>query len=58
MLKTGVKVDILSLIGNIASILSLIISIFVASRVISIENKITVDGEENIVAGRDARVER
>lgn len=55
-------IGILTLIQTIATVLSLLVTIFVASKVIKIEtqikNNVTVDGNSNIVAGRDADVKR
>lgn len=53
--------NILSILGDVCSILSLIISFFIASKIIniSVDNKTKnkVDGDENIV-GRDINVSK
>ena len=48
--------DLLNVIQTVIAVLSLIISIFVATKVISIESKIRVKGDENITGGRDVNV--
>lgn len=48
----------LDTIGNICSILSLLISLSVLGFVIKINKSTTVKGSSNIVAGRDARIEK
>lgn len=52
--------EVLAMIGSVCSILSLLISIFVATKVISISNRFSssakVDGDGNLVVGRDANV--
>jgi hypothetical protein len=45
--------DFLNAVGSICSILALIVSLFVAQRVLRIENNIDVKGDKNLIAGRD-----
>ncbi|MCI5128300.1 MAG: hypothetical protein D3907_07310 [Candidatus Electrothrix sp. AUS3] len=60
-LLKGFIMNILSILGDVCSILSLIISFFIASKIIniSVDNKTKnkVDGDENIV-GRDINVSK
>jgi len=49
---------IFDIIQTILAFLSLIVSLFVASKVIKIQQDIDVRGDENIVAGRDVNVKR
>lgn len=48
--------NIFDIIQTIISFLSLLVTIFVASKVIKIQQ--SVQGDENIVAGRDANVKK
>ena len=56
----------LSTIGNVCSIISLLISIFVATRVIKIDNSIKksttikskIKGNENVVSGDNTTISR
>ena len=43
------------LLAGVCSILSLLVSLFVATRVMQINQQIKVMGKKNIVAGRDIR---
>jgi len=60
------KVDILVggvyginiIIGSIASIVSVFISFFIAGKVIKIFTSNSVKGEGNVIAGRDAEVNK
>jgi hypothetical protein len=45
--------ELLGVVGALASIISLFISIFVAAKVIKITNNIEIRGEGNLGAGRD-----
>ena len=48
--------EILNIVGSVASIVSLLVSLFVAGKVVKIINKINsikIDGEGNFIAGRD-----
>ena len=52
--RKGIKImEAFQLIAAICSIVSLFISIFVASKVITIGNKINVKGDGNTTIGRD-----
>ncbi len=50
--------EILTILSSIASIISLLITIFIASKVIKISQQFDVEGIDNVVAGRDANVQR
>ena len=50
--------DILGVIQTIIAFLSLLVSLFVASKVVKLEQHIEVQGEHNVVAGRDASVDK
>ena len=50
--------EILSVIGSFCSIASLFIALFVASKVINIENSIKVNGDKNTTAGRDVKIKK
>jgi hypothetical protein len=50
--------ETLNIIASICSISSLIITMFLASKVINIEKKLTIKGRDNIVAGGDVNVGR
>ena len=48
--------ELLSIIGDVSSIFSLLVTIFVAGKIIKITNRISVKGRENITSGRDINV--
>jgi len=48
-------VNLFEIVAGVCSILSLIVSLFVAQRVIKIGNQVRVKGEHNVVAGGDIR---
>lgn len=47
--------ETLQLVAAVCSILSLLVSLFVASKIVTIGNKIKVKGEGNITIGGDIR---
>jgi hypothetical protein len=48
-------IDLLSIVGSVASIISLFISIFAVYKLITIGNSIAVKGDRNITVGGDAK---
>ena len=48
--------DILNVIGSIASVLSLLVSVFVANRVVKIGNSVVIKGKGNFAVGGDAKM--
>lgn len=50
--------DLLNIIGSIASIMGLLVSLFVAQKIMKIESDIRVRGDGNIIAGRDIQQKR
>ena len=48
--------EILNIIGSVCSVVSLVVSIFVASKVIRIGNDVRVKGDKNFVVGRDVKM--
>ena len=47
--------ELLNIVGSVASIISLFVSIFVAARVVKITNNIQIHGKGNLGAGRDIK---
>lgn len=45
--------EILHIVGSAASILGLLVALFVAQKVLKIDNSISVKGDRNLTAGRD-----
>ncbi len=45
--------EILSIVGSISSIISLLVAVFLAVKIIQIDKSISIKGESNTVAGRD-----
>jgi hypothetical protein len=52
------QMDWLNIVGTVCSILGFLVSLFVAQKVVRIESQNKINGDKNIVAGRDARVNR
>lgn len=50
--------DLLNIIGAVASIIGLLVSLFVAQKVMKIDSDIHVKGDRNIIAGRDIQQKR
>jgi mannose/fructose/N-acetylgalactosamine-specific phosphotransferase system component IID len=48
-----IKMEILHIVGSAASILGLLVALFVAQKVLKIDNSISVKGDRNLTAGRD-----
>lgn len=48
--------DILNIVGSVASVVSLLLTIFVAQKVSKIGNEIKVKGVSNIVVGGNAEL--
>ncbi|MCW5200322.1 hypothetical protein VU07_00680 [Desulfobulbus sp. F4] len=48
-------IELLSIIGSIASIISFFISIFTVYKLVTIGNSISVKGDKNITVGGDAK---
>ncbi|WP_433765904.1 hypothetical protein [Pseudomonas putida] len=48
--------EILNIIDSISSILSLLVSLFVAAKVVKIGNDISVKGDNNMTIGGNAKI--
>lgn len=48
--------QLFNVIAGVSSVLSLLVSLFVAGRVLRIEQTIRVKGQRNVVAGRDVKL--
>lgn len=47
---------IFEIIAGVSSILSLIVSLFVANKVVKIKSTISIEGDDNITSGRDTKL--